>query len=161
MTGRDIPSYTVAYAVETGGAVECRVKNFYFVDPQTIRQELRRQGAHPLSIRKKRKSLRDYFTRTDKSWQIRILRAIATHVSKEASPGRVLQDLISMQDDARAQFLLAPAAQMLRRGGTFVEALKATGVFDSTTLAILRAGEESRTIRDVIKYAVVHIEERG
>jgi type II secretory pathway component PulF len=153
--------WDVTYISPSQGGRTMRA-SLYLPNAMAVRREITRLGGHVLKVRPYTETLAFRYWRTrQKAFRVRLLRSIAAHSSEITSPGAALRKLIDMEEDARRRQVLAPAADVLARGGNMTEALGATRLFDVGTLAILEAGEASGKMRETVNFAISQIEQAG
>ena len=95
------------------------------------------------------------FSKLTREYKEQFLRAIYFNCTA-MSAAKALEAVIeSDTSDVRPQ--LNPALAIIKRGGTFMEAIAGIGVFDESILAILEAGERTGTLSESINTAVEHL----
>jgi type II secretory pathway component PulF len=123
-----------------------------------IVRHVRSLGGVPVTVRLLRPSRRGARS-ASAQFKEQFLMAIYFSCSS-MSASKALESVIeSSTGTVRAH--LNQALQIIRRGGTFIEAIEETHFFDESTLAILSAGERTGTLSDAISTAVEHIRSRS
>jgi type II secretory pathway component PulF len=87
--------------------------------------------------------------RVTKGFRQQFLLSLTFSVDGGMSPGRALEQAIESETGVMRQRLNV-GLNMLRQGRSFLEALRAIDLYDSTTLAIIEAGEETGTLRQAL-----------
>ena len=72
------------------------------------------------------------------------------------SAAKALEAVIE-SDNSSVRQALDPALMIIKRGGSFMDAMEAIGAFDESTLAILEAGERMGTLKASLATAVDHV----
>ena len=92
-----------------------------------------------------------------RDYRQQFLLAILFHVKSGLSAGKALEEIIKAETGAiRPQ--LNPSLYILLAGGAFSDAVMALGMYDSATVAVLRAGERIGAMQQALKSAVDHYE---
>lgn len=132
-------------------------RDFFLPDEATVRAEIIESGGHPLSIRRREYKWwqREWI---DNQYKLRFLRAIGFHVSAGLSSGKALYVVIEGEEHSGKRLELEPALEVIRRGGTFSDAVRQMRMFDRTIVSLLTAGERTGKLDQAIKSAVAHIE---
>jgi type II secretory pathway component PulF len=99
---------------------------------------------------------REYFSR---SYKIAFLNAMELRLQAGESAGRALRAVILAEGNPAKQRDMAPALSALEQGELVSVAIGQLGFFDSTVLAILKAGERSG-MRNAISSAAAHLSVR-
>lgn len=95
-----------------------------------------------------------------KEYKRQLLQAITFSVRGGMSAGRAFQAVVESESGPlRAK--LDPGLAVIQSGGTCFDAIKATGLYDDTTLAILESGELTGNIADSLETAAKHQEGRA
>jgi type II secretory pathway component PulF len=94
--------------------------------------------------------------KADKGFRQQFLLSLIFSVDGGTSPGRALESAIEMETGPMRERLNI-ALDALRQGNSFLVALRAVQLFDSTTMAILEAGEETGTLRQALSTAAEHL----
>jgi type II secretory pathway component PulF len=103
----------------------------------------------PISAKPSLKS----FTVISTDYKTQFLQAILFHVQSGMSAGRALEEIIKAEKGPiRSQ--LNPSLYMLMAGGAFSDAMEALGIYDSATIAMLKAGEKIGAMNQALKSAV-------
>jgi len=157
--------FRVTYYVGMAGGTTKRVRDLYVVDEESARSWAIRQGYLPVSVdrrtvgRKRAGVLRGGRRR---AFARMVLQNLALQSGTAQSAEALLRVVESVEanpkKDARAMAVLAPARSVIDGGGTFGEALSATGLFDQATLAIVTSGESTRTLQHTLKLALEHLD---
>lgn len=125
-------------------------------NPAAIISEIRQRGGLPLDV----KAIRPkpaWLSSVNRSYKLQMLQAVNYNVRGGMSSARALEMVIEGETGPnRGQ--LNPALTVLRTGGTFPEAMRSLGFFDSSTLSILDAGERTGRMRDSLNAAAGHYE---
>lgn len=87
--------------------------------------------------------------RVTKGFRQQFLLSLTFSVDGGMSPGRALEQAIESETGVMRQRLNV-GLNMLRQGRSFLDALRAIDLYDSTTLAIIEAGEETGTLRQAL-----------
>ncbi|MFO0512923.1 MAG: type II secretion system F family protein, partial [Gammaproteobacteria bacterium] len=91
------------------------------------------------------------------AYKLQLLQAVNYNVRGGMSAARALEMVVEGETGAN-RGLLHPALTVLRTGGTFPEAMRALGFFDSSTLSIIEAGERTGRMKDSLNAAAGHYE---
>lgn len=95
------------------------------------------------------------FSKINQSYKEQFLRAIYFNCSA-MSAAKALEAVIE-SDSSAIRTQLNPALAIIKRGGSFAEAIDAINAFDDSCLAILEAGERTGTLSEAINTAVEHL----
>ncbi|NDD75330.1 MAG: hypothetical protein EBZ40_10205 [Gammaproteobacteria bacterium] len=125
-------------------------------DSKSIITDIRDRGGVPLQI-KAVGARPDWLNTMSRSAKLQLLQAINYNVRGGMSPARALEMVIEGETGEQRR-KLNPALTILRTGGTFSEAVRTLGFFDSSTIAILEAGERTGRMRDSLNAAASHYE---
>jgi hypothetical protein len=131
----------------------------YGADEEEVVRAVSMTGGHVITARPRRKRFRHYFV-DKKAVAGRLLEGLRFLIST-MPPGTALARLVSEGADKRDRELLTPAHVVLQGGGSFTDALKALELFDPPTLAMLKVGEETATLRDAIPFALAQVKARN
>lgn len=148
---------TIAYDTTSGPRQE--TESFYLPTIQDVRNEIHKKGGYAIQIRPYERSPLERLMARSSWWQIQLLRGIQFR-STSTSPGVALWRLISSEQNARRQNILAPAREALSQGLSIIDALRALRIFDHSTLAILAASEKSNRLSDGIPHAIETITQK-
>ncbi|MFD2274160.1 type II secretion system F family protein [Undibacterium arcticum] len=96
------------------------------------------------------------FSKITGAYKEQFLRAIYFNCSA-MSAAKALEAVIE-SDTSSVRTQLNPALAIIKRGGSFMEAIEALNAFDESTLAILEAGERTGTLSEAINTAVEHLQ---
>jgi general secretion pathway protein F len=125
-------------------------------DARSIISEIRQRGGLPLEVKQVRPRP-VWLSSVNRGYKLQLLQAINYNVKGGMSAARALEMVIEGESGSdRAQ--LNPALTVLRTGGTFPEAMRALGFFDSSTLSIIEAGERTGRMKDSLNAAASHYE---
>lgn len=127
-----------------------------------IVSDLRQRGAVPLSVSpvKPRPLSMMVMLTGSRSSRERLLQAMVFSVQSGMSAAKALQR--ALEGDASNE--LGPrqdALNVLRAGGGFGDAIRALGLFEESTLAILESGERTGRMRESLEAALEHARKRA
>lgn len=92
-----------------------------------------------------------------REYKQQFLTAILFHVESGLSAGKALEEIIKAETGPiRPQ--LNPGLYILLGGGSFSDAMEALGMYDSATIAVLRAGEQIGAMAQALQSASDHYE---
>lgn len=122
--------------------------------------EVRDRGGVPLAIKavKPRKPLP--WARNQSAQRERLLQAMVLSVQSGISSSRALQRALeggAVTDEAASEAALT----VLRSGGGFGDGIRALGIFDESTIAILESGERTGRMNDSLQAALEHFQKRS
>jgi type II secretory pathway component PulF len=147
----------IAYETRTGAK---RVTEALFLPTiEDVRAAVTEKGGFVLNIRPYSRSPLERLLAKSTWWQVQLLRGIQFR-AQTASPGVALWKIIQAEENPRRQNILAPAREALTRGLGVIEALKALGIFDHGTLAILAGSEQANKLAEGIPHAIQSITEK-
>jgi type II secretory pathway component PulF len=153
--------YLLDYRVDISAVEDSRIKGQYHHEALMIGEseldivsQVRRLGGLPISVNVIKKRFR-LFNRIGSDYKQQFLKAIYYN-SSVMSSAKALESVIEA-DNSSIRELLNPALMIIKRGGTFMEAIDAIGAFDESTLAILEAGEQMGSLKVSIDAAVRHL----
>ena len=147
----------IAYETRTGAK---KVTEAMFLPTiEDVRAAVSEKGGFVLNIRPFTRSPLERLLAKSTWWQVRLLRGIQFR-AQTASPGVALWKIIQAEDNPRRQNILAPAREALTRGLGVIDALKALGIFDHGTLAILAGSEQANKLVEGIPHAIQSITEK-
>lgn len=147
------------YAVDTRSGPKRLTRLFYLPTVEAVRDAVRQEGGHLLTIREHEPSFSEKFMSKSIFWQIQLLRGIQFK-STTTSPSVAFWRLIQAEKNPRTQNILAPAREALSRGLGVIDAIKSLNIFDHATLAILSASERSNKLQEGIPQAIQNIMQR-
>lgn len=154
--------YILPYRLDVSAIADKKAEGYYHhkalvvgESEQAVIAQIREVGGLPVSI-KIIKSRFKIFSGLDRDYKQQFLKAIYYN-SSAMSASKALEAVIE-SDNSSVRELLNPALMIVKRGGTFMEAIDAIGAFDESTLAILEAGERMGTLKASIDTAVQHLE---
>ena len=125
-------------------------------NPASIISEIRQRGGLPLDI-KPVKPKPAWMNNVNRAYKLQMLQAINYNVRGGMSAARALEMVVEGETGTN-RGLLNPALTVLRTGGTFPEAMRSLGFFDSSTLSIIEAGERTGRMKDSLNAAAGHYE---
>ena len=125
-------------------------------NPSSIISEIRQRGGLPLDI-KAVKPKPAWLNNVNRAYKLQMLQAINYNVRGGMSAARALEMVVEGETGAN-RGMLNPALTVLRTGGTFPEAMRSLGFFDSSTLSIIEAGERTGRMKDSLNAAAGHYE---
>lgn len=118
--------------------------------------ELVARQAIPVEV-KELKPAHPLLERVSKSFRQQFLLTLTFGVEGGMSPGRALEQAIESETGPIRQ-RLALGLQMLRQGRSFVDAFRSLDLYDTTTLAIIEAGEETGKLPQALRTALGHLQ---
>lgn len=121
---------------------------------RAIVMQIREKGGLPISMTLARPRPK-LFNGMDREYKQQFLKAIYFN-SSAMSAAKALEAVIE-SDNSSLRSTLNPALMIVKRGGTFMEAIDSIGAFDESTLAIIEAGERMGTLKASIETAVQHL----
>lgn len=124
--------------------------------PGSIISEIRERGGLPLEVRAVRPKPA-WLSSVNRAYKLQLLQAINYNVRGGMSSARALEMVVEGETGAN-RALLNPALTVLRIGGTFPEAMRALGFFDTSTVSIIEAGERTGRMKDSLNAAASHYE---
>lgn len=157
-------TYLLPYAAGPSAMPDRKAKGYFrhkeivsaTTDREVVRDLVARQAvpidvkeikpAHPLLGGRIRKEFRQQF-----------LLSLTFSVDGGMSPGRALEQAIESETGPMRQRLNV-GLNALRQGRSFLDALRAVDIYDSTTMAIIEAGEETGTLRQALTTAEAHLQ---
>jgi len=95
--------------------------------------------------------------RVTKGFKQQFLLSLTFSVDGGLSPGQALEQAIESETGPMRQRLNV-GLNMLRQGRSFLDALRAIDMYDTTTLAIIEAGEETGTLRQALSTAELNMQ---
>jgi type II secretory pathway component PulF len=125
-------------------------------NPGSIISEIRQRGGLPLDI-KAVKPKPAWMNNVNRAYKLQMLQAINYNVRGGMSAARALEMVVEGETGTN-RGMLNPALTVLRTGGTFPEAMRSLGFFDSSTLSIIEAGERTGRMKDSLNAAAGHYE---
>lgn len=153
--------YLLPYRLDVSAIQDKKVAGYYhhralIVGESTMAviAQVRDMGGLPVSVKVARSRWR-VFRRMDQDYKQQFLKAIYYN-SSAMSASKALEAVIE-SDNSSLREMLNPALMIVKRGGSFMEAMDAIGEFDESTLAILEAGERMGTLQVSIDTAVQHL----
>lgn len=94
--------------------------------------------------------------KVSKEFKRQFLLSLTFSVDGGMSPGRALEQAIESQTGPMRQ-RLDVGLNALRQGRSFLDALRMVDIYDTTTMAIIEAGEETGTLRQALTTAEGHM----
>ena len=148
-------------------AVRDRVAKKYYrhnsivvaASPEQVVSEVRKNGGIPIEIRAIKQTWA-WLNPVSRDYKQQFLLAIYFNTQAGLSAGRALKLVIEAENGPLRQRLNF-AYLILDAGGSFLEAMNALDFFDSTTLAIMEAGEKTGTLSNAINTAVEYFQARA
>lgn len=128
-------------------------------DERDVVAQVLNKGATLISVRKLR-AKGHWFYAVPKEYKRQLLQAITFSVRGGMSAGRAFQ-AVAENESGPLRAKLDPGLSVIQSGGTCYDAIKATGLYDETTLAILESGELTGNIADSLETAAQHQEGRA
>jgi type II secretory pathway component PulF len=122
--------------------------------------EVRSRGGVPLSIKPMQVRKAPAWMRARGGYRERLLQAVLFSVQSGMSATRALQRALE-SDDATLLGPTQDALGVLRAGGGFGDAVRAIGVFDESTMAILESGERTGRMGESLQAALEHMGKRA
>lgn len=122
--------------------------------------EVRSRGGVPLSIKPMQVRKAPAWMRVRSGYRERLLQAVLFSVQSGMSATRSLQRALE-SDDASLLGPTQDAIGVLRAGGGFGDAMRAIGVFDESTMAILESGERTGRMLESLQAALEHMGKRA
>jgi type II secretory pathway component PulF len=122
--------------------------------------EVRARGGVPLSIKPMQVRKAPAWMRARGGYRERLLQAVLFSVQSGMSATRSLQRALE-SDDASLIGPTQDALGVLRAGGGFGDAMRAIGVFDESTMAILESGERTGRMGESLEAALEHMNKRS
>ena len=133
-------------------------ETLYMESAHAVRAELSSRNVTILSIREaKTPWWKEEFIGA--SYKNRFLRAISFHVEAGMSASKALSLIIKEEENTSIRRKLELSEEILKRGGSFSEAIDAIGFFSTGVIALLTVGERTGTLPNAIKTATTYIEE--
>lgn len=133
--------------------------DFFRADMTEVRQEIEGLGGQPIRIRyqkhawwKKEPVGLDY--------KVRFLRALSFHIKNGRSPGKALELIINSESNSAIRIELNPSLEVLRRGGSFSQALEYLNFYNRTVVSILRGGEAVGEVGNAVDAAVRYLQSK-
>ena len=142
------------------GRIFSREKDFYLPDEDAVRAAVLAENGWLVRTRRRTIPWWRRFTRHGRDLAIHILQSIAFQATTTA-PGVALSRTALTERNPHRRMRLMPAHTVIQYGGTFIDALRALGLYDPVTIAMIAAGERSRSLRDAIVQAVEQIQTSG
>jgi type II secretory pathway component PulF len=124
---------------------------------KAIVSQIRQLGGLPIDVQLVKPRLA-IFTPVTRGYKDQFLTAVSFN-SATMSAAKALEAVI-MSDQSAMREIMNPALAIIQRGGSFMEAMEALGIFDESTIAILEAGERMGQLRTAIATAVEHLRNR-
>jgi type II secretory pathway component PulF len=118
--------------------------------------ELIAKNAIPVDIRPAAQP-HPLFQRHTKEYRDQFLRAMLYSIEGGMSPGMALEQLIETETGPLRPRLNV-GLNLLRQGRSFLEAFEAIELYDTGTLALVRAGEETGKLPQALRSALQHLE---
>lgn len=125
------------------------------VDERELIRLIEARGGHVVRIEPLRRRP-DLFMRVSNEYRTRLLMSVLFGVEGGLSPGRALEAVVE-QEAGPMRERLNPALVVLRQGRGFMDALRATALFDEAVLTIVEAGEAMGKLPDAIRNACDHL----
>lgn len=134
-------------------------QDFFRSDIPEVRREIEQMGGQVVRIRyqkhawwKREKVGLDY--------KVRFLRALLFHINNGQSPGKALSLVINSESNSAIRIEMNPALEVLRRGGSFSQALEYLHIFNRAAISILRAGEAVGEVGNAVESAVRYLQSK-
>jgi len=146
-------TYLLPY-VSNPSAVPDKKAKGHFRHREIVTATTQREVVHDLIVRKavpievkEVKPANPFFAgRMAKAFRQQFLISLIFSVDGGMSPGQALEDAITSETGVMRQRLNL-GLNALRQGRSFLDALRAIDLYDTTTMAIIEAGEETGTLR--------------
>ncbi|TFW09918.1 hypothetical protein E4K72_03535 [Oxalobacteraceae bacterium OM1] len=148
--------FTAQY-LRPDGVTETR--DFFVPSEAQVRKEIVLAGATVLSIERKRHGMlqKEWYSN---DYKINFLKSIAMQARSGKSAGQALATVIGNEPNPRKRVELDAALQMIQlQGRDFSDAIAQLGIFDRSSITILRAGERTGMKR-AVEAAVRYLSER-
>ena len=127
------------------------------VSPEAVVHDIVARQAVPVEIREIKPIHPMLGGRITKGFRQQFLLSLTFSVDGGMSPGQALEQAIESETGVMRQRLNI-GLYMLRQGRSFLDALRAIDIYDSTTLAIIEAGEETGTLRQALATVEVSLQ---
>jgi len=125
-------------------------------DQRSILNDLLAKGAVPVEV-KPIKQPHPLLRGSNRQFRLQFLLAVLYSIEGGVAPGRALEQVIeSEKGPIRAQ--LNVGLNLLRQGRSFLDAFEAMDLYDASTLALIRAGEETGKLAHALRSALEHLE---
>jgi len=159
-------TYLLPYAADSD-AVRDRSAQRHFrhtsivvaVNTEQVVYEVRRSGGIPIDVKAIKQGW-SFLNPVSRDYKQQFMLAIFFNTQAGLSAGRALKLVIEAENGPLRQ-RLNYAYLILDGGGSFLEAMAALDFFDSTTLAIMEAGEKTGTLSNAINTAVEYYQARA
>lgn len=146
--------YSAKYIIDN----KLHSETIYMDNIRSVRNELGSRNVTIISIKEKKTPWWKEEIISN-NYKNRFLRAISFHVEAGMSAPRALSLIIKEEDNTSIREKLEMSEEILRRGGSFSEAIDSIGFFSQGVIALLTAGEQTGTLPNAINTATTYLDE--